>query len=220
MENTLLRAAADEGSPAISKQLQRYDWVTLALKIFVEEGIDAVRITRLADELQVSRGSFYWHFSNREDLIDALIRYWQSKNTPIIVTSLDNVETLEQGIFDFFEACVDDNLFDPRLDLAVREWARRSSKVRDLINDADETRIDAFKQFFLQFNYPEVEALIRARTIYYQQIGFYALDPGEPLEIRLQYTAEYFKCFTGKQADQTAVDIFNRRISNKFIRAN
>ena len=60
------------------------------------------------------------------------------------------------------------------------------------------------------------EALIRARTIYFSQIGFYALDVQEPLETRIQYTSTYFKCFTGELPDPAEIEQFNNEIRLKY----
>ncbi len=181
------------------KQLQRIDWLLKALEIFVAEGIDAVRITRLAQDLGVTRGSFYWHFENREDLIDALVSYWKDKNTSAITESVGNASSLAEGIFRFFETCIDATLFDPRLDLALREWARRSDTVRSMVDIEDEARITSLREFFTRFGYAMPEALIRARVLYFSQIGFYALEVRETLATRLSYTEAYFECFTGRQ---------------------
>ena len=216
-DKPLLRAVSERSKPVLERvQLQRFDWLLSALKLFVSEGIDAVRITRLADELSVSRGSFYWHFKNREDLIEALVGYWRDKNTSAIREAVDPASSLCDGILRFFETCIDHSKFDPRLDLAVREWARRSPEIRLLVDQADELRIESFSAFFGRFGYAMPEALIRARTIYFSQIGFYALDVQEPIATRIQYTATYFECFTGKLADPLEIEAFNQRIRLQF----
>ena len=154
-DQTLLRAVADRGTtPQDRNQLQRFDWLLKALEIFVSEGIDAVRITRLADELGVTRGSFYWHFGNRDDLINALVDYWRDKNTHAIVDAVENAQSLGDGIFRFFGTCLDPGLFDPRLDLAIREWSRRAENIRTEMDAADNTRIDSITDFFKRFDYP------------------------------------------------------------------
>ena len=100
----LLRAVAERGTSNPQRnQLQRFDWLLKALEIFVAEGIDAVRITRLAQDLGVTRGSFYWHYQNREDLIDSLVSYWKDKNTAAITDSITEASSLADGIFRFFE---------------------------------------------------------------------------------------------------------------------
>jgi len=208
-DNNLLRAVAERGSPAAERsQLQRFDWLQQALEIFVKEGIDAIRITRLANDLGVTRGSFYWHFRNREDLIESLVAYWKDKNTAAITTSVAQASSLADGIFYFFETCIDDALFDPRLDLALREWARRSPSIHQLVNDEDAARIDALCQFYRRFDYPMPQALIRARVLYYSQIGFYALGTSESLQTRLDYTEAYFEAFTGQRLTQQQTDEF------------
>ena len=216
-DKALLRVVAERGSnPAERKQLQRFDWLLQALDIFIEEGIDAVRITRLADELGVTRGSFYWHFSNREDLIEALVDYWKNRNTNAIIDSVSNAESLSRGIFSFFDTCLNAELFDPRLDLAIREWARRSVEIREQLDNADNARVAALSNFFQRFDYPMPEAFIRARVLYFAQIGFYALDVREPLETRISYSEAYFLSFTGKTLDPQEAEYFRQTTREKY----
>lgn len=214
----LLRKVAEKGiTPTESTRLQRFDWLLAALDVFVKEGIDAVRITRLADELGVTRGSYYWHFENRADLINSLISYWRDKNTSVIVDAVQNVTSLSEGIFGLFDTCVDPDRFDPRLDLAVREWARRSDTIRMELDQADEIRLQAITELFKRFDYPMPQALIRARVIYFAQIGFYALDVRESLETRMSYTEAYYEAFTGKQLGPGEADTFRNTMMQKYL---
>lgn len=216
-DKTLLRLVAERGQEAVErKQLQRFDWLLAALEVFIEEGIDAVRITRLAEELKVTRGSFYWHFSNREDLIDALVDYWKSRNTNAIVESVSAAGNLSDGILKFFETCLDAQLFDPRLDLAIREWARRSPEIREQLDAADQECVQALADFYQRFDYEMPDAFIRARVIYFAQIGFYALDVHEDLATRLSYTEAYFESFTGKRLETARAETFKQHIRSTY----
>ena len=216
-DTSLLRAVAERGTITSERsQLQRFDWLQTALEIFVAEGIDAVRITRLADDLGVTRGSFYWHFQNREDLINSLVSYWKDKNTAAITESMTQAASLADGIFRFFETCIDATLFDPRLDLALREWARRSKSIHALVQSADQARIDALCDFYQRFDYPMPQALIRARVLYYSQIGFYALGTSDSMKTRLAYTEAYFEAFTGQQLTRLEAEKFRRYILDKY----
>ena len=216
-DTKLLRAVAERGAhPQERSQLQRFDWLRTALDIFVAEGIDAVRITRLADDLGVTRGSFYWHFQNRADLIDSLVSYWKDKNTAAITGSMAQAVSLADGIFRFFETCIDAALFDPRLDLALREWARRSESIHRLVESEDQARIDALCEFYRRFDYPMPQALIRARVLYYSQIGFYALGTRESIQTRLGYTEAYFEAFTGRQLPRPEAEKFCRHILDNY----
>ena len=216
-DNSLLKAVADRGIHLVERsQLQRFDWLLAALEVFVAQGIEAVRITRLADDLGVTRGSFYWHFSNRNDLIDALVEYWRDKNTQAIVEAMEKATSLSDGIFRLFDTCLDTGLFDPRLDLAIREWARRSETIRLAVDDADTIRVQSITDFFTRFDYPMPQAFIRARVIYFAQIGFYALDVKEPLATRVSYTEAYFESFTGRRLAPEGADAFRKRIIDKY----
>jgi len=213
----LLRAVAERHKkPQERNQLGRYDWLEHALVMFVSEGIASVRITRLADDLGVTRGSFYWHFDNREDLVNALVTFWREKNTTGIIESVRTVASLHQGILNFFETTIDEHRFDPRLDLAIREWSRRSNRIREMLDVEDNLRIDALKHFYKRFDFDNNEALIRARVLYYSQIGFYALEVHEPMEVRLSYTETYYRCFTGKNIPSTEVERFRSHILKTY----
>ena len=198
-----------------SKQLTRTDWLVEALQLCIQ-GIDQVRVAPLAQSMGVTTGSFYWHFKNREDLLQSLVSYWKDKNTAAITDSIAGASSLAEGILKFFETCVDAEQFDPRLDLALREWARRSEEIRELFDGEDAARIDALCHFYRRFDYPMPQALIRARVLYYSQIGFYALGTSESLNTRLGYTEAYFEAFTGRQLSTLEAEKFRRHILDNY----
>ena len=64
-----------------SANLGADDWVEAAFDAMAEGGIDAVRIEPLAKQLGVTRGSFYWHFADRDRLYLAMLRKWRERAT-------------------------------------------------------------------------------------------------------------------------------------------
>jgi AcrR family transcriptional regulator len=58
-------------------RLSRDAWITGAIKALVEEGLEAIAVEPLARQLGVTKGSFYWHFENREELLHAVIERWE-----------------------------------------------------------------------------------------------------------------------------------------------
>ena len=62
-------------------QLTPNDWVRAATDLLVTKSIDAVRVDVLAKQLDVTRGSFYWHFKNRDDLLNQVLQDWVSAST-------------------------------------------------------------------------------------------------------------------------------------------
>ena len=63
------------------RRLHREDWIEAALGAIVRGGLGAVRIEPLAARLGVTKGSFYAHFSSRDELIDAALLSWESSRS-------------------------------------------------------------------------------------------------------------------------------------------
>lgn len=184
-------------------RLAASDWITAALDVLKSEGIEAVQITALAKRLSVTRGSFYWHFDSREGLLTALIAEWRARNTGVMVEAIRDVTSLDDAILALFAVWVDHTRFDARLDQAIRDWARHDAALRDVVKLEDDARVAAIARLFAAHDYPQAEAFIRARVIYFTQISFYALhvEEDESLTQRMGYLAEYFRCFTGRDID-------------------
>ncbi|MEM7170882.1 MAG: TetR/AcrR family transcriptional regulator [Pseudomonadota bacterium] len=206
-------------SPAPAEgALRRGDWVEMGLKLLVEEGIDAVKITRLADGLKVTRGSFYWHFKDRADLLSELIARWENRNTGVVVAAAEEASSLAEGILSLFDAWLDGERFDPRLDSAMRDWARQSPEVKFAVARADDLRVTAFTGLFERAGFEATEAFIRARVLYFAQVGYYALDISEPTERRFSYLEAYYKGFTGKDLDPHLAETYRARRAGDFDR--
>lgn len=192
-----------------STTLSRSSWISAALSLLVDEGIEGVQITTLAKRLDVTRGSFYWHFETREDLMNALLDKWRDRNTGVMLSALDGADSLNSGILDLFAVWVDHTRFDPALDQAVRDWGRRDDRVRAVIAQEDAARVDAIAAFFARFGYEHPESFIRARVIYFTQISYYALGIDEPMADRNSYLDAYFRAFTGHGIDAPTRERFN-----------
>ena len=78
--------------------LGKADWIGAALNCLVSEGVEAIQITRLAKALGVTRGSFYWHFTDRQNLLDCVLDEWRAANLPVIEQELAKAASLSEGI--------------------------------------------------------------------------------------------------------------------------
>jgi AcrR family transcriptional regulator len=187
----------------------RDDWLDVALRALALEGVAHVTVLNLSEGLGVSRSSFYWYFKNRDELLDALLDRWDRLNTrSIMIQAEAPAASVNEAVCNVFRCWVNPAIFSPRLDFAVREWARRSAPVRMALDHADGVRTDALKALFRRFGYEDEDALVRARVLYYMQIGYYALDLREPIETRLNLTPHYLKAFTGVDPSGAEIDAF------------
>lgn len=196
-------------------RLSPHEWVQTGLNVLVKHGIDAVNIIRLANELGVSRGSFYWHFKDRDALLVALLETWRERNTGVMVDVLRNPHSLADGILDLFSVWVDHSKFDPLLDQAVRDWARRSDYVHEVVSGEDDNRVAVIASFFQDQGFDNTDAFVRARVIYFTQLSFYALRVDEPLETRMSYLKAYYRTFTGQELDDKIAGTFSQKLMRK-----
>ncbi|MEL6239847.1 MAG: TetR/AcrR family transcriptional regulator [Pseudomonadota bacterium] len=188
-------------------KVTRQDWLNVAMDVLVSDGVEQVKVLDLGGRLGVSRSSFYWYFKSRQALLDALLQHWQDTNTAAIVAKAEQpAKTITEAVCHFFHCVIDERIFNNPLDFAVRDWARRSVKVRRMLDQSDETRVKALAAMFRRFDYPPNEAEIRARVLYFMQLGYDLAELNEPTGDRLKQVPMYLYCFTGQtpQPDEIA----------------
>lgn len=190
-------------------RMTREAWIEAGIAALIEAGIANVKIQVMAKTLAVSRSSFYWFFADLQELHRELVEYWLRKNTsPILERALRPAPTVTKAVCHIFECWVDPSLFDPRLDAAVRSWGQVDAAVRGVVDQADDQRVDALTRMFLRYDYQQPEAFIRARVLYFTQIGHFTLGMRDDREMRLRLLRPYLLSFTGRQASDAEVQAF------------
>lgn len=187
------------------------DWIQTALDTLISEGVENVKVLLLSAKLETARSSFYWYFENREDLLDNLLEHWRATNTKALVDGAKQpADTITQAVVNVFSSWVGKGQFNTRLDFAVRDWARRSGSVRRVLDDSDAERLDALTEMFARFDFEPSEAEVRARILYYTQIGYEALDQREDWETRISRAWDYLFCITGQKPTDADVEKLNQ----------
>ncbi len=192
------RSAAIETGTAQSERaartLTRQDWVLAARGAFIKGGIHTVKVDHLAHRLGVTRGSFYFHFRGRPDLLDALFQLWRTQNAePFEAVARDGGITGWERILRVVEFWLEEAPFSPEFDSAMRDWARTAKHIADAVRAADQSRIALFDKAYREMGFPSDEAFVRARVTYSQQVGYYALGIRETKADRRRLLPLYHK---------------------------
>jgi AcrR family transcriptional regulator len=155
-------------------------WIDEGLRALAAGGPDAVRIEPLSRALGVTKGGFYWHFEDRRALLDEMLDTWER-------TSIDEViERVDGGGGDararlrrLFELAVSHPEL-LRIDLAVRDWARRDRTVAERLRRVDNRRMDYMRSLFGAFcpDADEVEARCMLAASLWIGNHFFAADHG------------------------------------------
>ena len=176
-------------------RLSREDWIAIARKALIASGVEEVKVDVLARRLKVTRGSFYWHFKHRKDLLDALLDDWEKSNRKEI--EVVEERAAESGLVELFKVWLSEDPNYPAFDIAVRVWARKSRDVAKLVHEIDEAWLSVFRHFFERSGMEATEAFVRARIMYFHQIGYYALSIDESIADRARLGPVYYKALTG-----------------------
>lgn len=185
-------------SPRNKRQpLGREIWLDTARQALIEEGTAGVEINKLAKRLGSSRGGFYWFFKDRAQLLEELLAYWERTSIVLFENVLRVPGSGMAKYLAMTNLWIDEKDYDPKWDGAVRDWARTSDDVRKVVHDVDKKRIALLEQIFNEIGYTGQAAQIRARIMYYHQVGYYAMEVQESKRARRALIPHYRKALTG-----------------------
>ena len=158
---------------AATTRTPRSSWIDEGLRALAAGGPDAVRIELLARELGVTRGGFYWHFDDRRALLDEMLDAWERLGVDEVI---DRVEAEGEGegarakLRRLFAIGVSsDEVL--RIELAIRDWARRDRAVARRLRGVDNRRMDYMRSLFGAFCPDEAEVEARCMLAFSVWIG-------------------------------------------------
>lgn len=161
------------------QRLTREDWLTAALEALEESGAEGLKVLPLARRLGVSRGSFYWHFRDRGELLVAVLGYWDRWSTQTVIDTLDaSSEDPASRLMALMEMVTERRL--TRYDPAVRAWAVRDADAARVVRRVDRRRLAYVTGLFRKAGFAASEADARARlfAVYLStEAIFFAREP-------------------------------------------
>jgi len=157
-------------------------WIAAATEVLVDQGIDHVRVDVLAGQLGVTRGSFYWHFRDREDLLRRVLQAWRELATVQLTQRLEEAsrdahEQVHEQAREQLRGVISlpfrgrAALRAARIELAIRAWARRDAMARQALDEADAARIAYIAQIFSSLGFAAADADCRAFLLYTYVVG-------------------------------------------------
>lgn len=153
--------------------LNEQDWVDAAMKILVNENVRGIRIDTLCAKLGVTKGSFYWHFGARNDLLVAMLKTWRRKMTLNVIKSITlSGETARERLRILLALPRRKNSpANARIEMSIRDWARRVQMPKEAVQEVDLIRMDYFTRLFRDMGVDDTEAEKRAYITYCLMMG-------------------------------------------------
>jgi AcrR family transcriptional regulator len=173
--NARKKAASGLTQSTASVRLTRDDWLDAAFRAAINGGLGAVRVLSLANALGVSRGSFYWHFTDHAELVNALIDRWYQRTLV-----LDKGEQLGDpcdptaGILRILDNAIAHSVEDrehDRFEQALRGQASKDSAVAAVLESVDRARLQLVYSHYVQLVKDDDTARELAALFYLAVVG-------------------------------------------------
>ncbi len=157
--------------------LTKEKWLEGALDALAKQGPEVLSIEKLCNHLCVSRGSFYWHFQNREDFINSLINFWSER---LIENFTRLAKKFEGGpsekLLFLAEVIVSTNA--GRHDIPIRAWAASNEIAKNAVRKSDQTLYNYVRSLFEELGFKGEDLEMRTRTY----VVFYSLETAITIE--------------------------------------
>jgi AcrR family transcriptional regulator len=157
---------------ALSKQ----DWIRGALFAMADGGTAAVAVEPLAARLGATKGSFYWHFRNRDHLIAEALEHWEREGTDDVIEALTPVTDPVERLGRLLEIGIgyeeDDAAGQADVGLLA---AANDPVVGPVLRRVADKRLDYLERIFREIGFPAGESRQRARIAYSTFLGWFEL---------------------------------------------
>jgi AcrR family transcriptional regulator len=127
----------------------RNRWIEAGLSALAAGGPDAVRIESLAQALGVSKGGFYWHFSDRQSLLEEMLDAWERTWVDEVIEAVEAEEgDARSRLRRLFALAAASGAELLKIELAIRNWARREKAVAERLWQVDNRRMNYMRSLF------------------------------------------------------------------------
>jgi AcrR family transcriptional regulator len=156
-------------------RLTETDWERAALELMADEGVAAVAVETLARRLEVTKGSFYWHFENRDALLKAALERWEDHDAQALAGMAKEVSDPQARLRELFRRTSKRRTLHAIYSALIA--ARDHPVVGPFMTRITERRMAFLALGFRELNMPPDQAEHRARLAYAAYVGFLQLTP-------------------------------------------
>ena len=173
MENKPVKPSTTKSGTRTSKggaraPLDPDRWVDAAIDVLAKEGVNGLRVESIAKRCGVTKGSFYWHFRDRQALLDAVLTRWKDGRIRDIekTTAVQPGQERDQLQYAIEVYGASRNRKGMAIELAVRDWARHDVEAARIVEEVDLYRLECTRRLFVATGMSDAEAKSRSLLLY------------------------------------------------------
>lgn len=151
-------------------KLSREDWIQAGGIFLANKDISSLKVEVLAKKLKLSKGSFYWHFKDRGDLLWSILGYWQEITDYLIQEASKELDAKKRLIKLF--TLIDEAGASKSPEQAILLWSKQDKKVAKIVKEVELKRIEFLTKIFLDYGFDDEIAQARAETSYLAFLGY------------------------------------------------
>ena len=155
-------------------QLSATDWLDQGLKTLARSGFTALKAEPLAKAMGVSRGSFYWHFSDIGAFHAAILQRWREIAAEQIILDVEAAAKGSDAVSFLLRRVFSERL---KLEHAVRTWAAVDPAARAAVQAIDQRRLGYVEDLLRQAGLADDMARARAQILYWAFLGYALSEP-------------------------------------------
>jgi len=148
----------------------RDEWIRAGLRRLAHHAVDGVRVEVLAKDLGVTKGSFYWHFRDRAELLAAMLEAWAATATEAVIEKAEAAGADPRARLERLTGIAAEG-FDADLESALHDWGRQDAAVGRALAEVDRRRMDYLRQLLRESGFAPAEAEARAFLLYAAVLG-------------------------------------------------
>lgn len=158
--------------------LSANDWIEEALLVLAADGLAAVAVEPLARRLGATKGSFYWHFANRAELIAATLDLWEQRATSELIERIEAIadpgERLSELATGAYAGAARGNAY------AALLAAASDPRVGALLERVTRAQLAFLERLYSELDLPADQVAPRARLAYAVYLGISQLRHADP----------------------------------------
>lgn len=154
--------------------LSAADWERAALELIADKGVQALAVEPLARRMGITKGSFYWHFSSRESLLEQALQRWEEHDSRNLNRSLGEIDHPRDRLISFFRRVGREKLtHEVYSELCA---AAGHPQVEPVLERVANRRMEHLATAFRELGLSDTVARHQARLTYSVYLGFLQLQ--------------------------------------------